>query len=406
MAGLAAAAALVQAGEAVTVLEARDRIGGRTCTDTDLAGFPVELGAELIHGDKVLTWELVRQLGLQVLPWRKEADSLVRLEDGRLLTMPAARAAEPQFNTTRAWDVDFPEPGSSEDFSAYLQRLGFTAEQLQYVRRSFGNSLGDEIRFISARAALDEIEDVVSGGGDFRLVAGYSAVYRHLAQGLDIRLEQPVTHITWGDGVTMTTIHGDRFHADHAVVTLPVGVLKAGSVTFDPPLPPLKQEALAGIGMGPVIKLIYVFAEAILPPETMAIYSRLNPPMWWSPSAGRETQKTVWTAFLSGDWARELLADGPDAALARGLATLRAETGRPDLQPVAMYLSNWPDDPYSQGGYSHVLAGHYGAREKLAQPTPPLYWAGEAAAPYHQAATVHGALATGRRAAADILAAR
>ena len=136
----------------------------------------------------------------------------------------------------------------------------------------------------------------------------------------------------------------------------------------------------------------------------MAIYSRLNPPMWWTPSAGRGVQEQVWTAFVSGDWARQLLALGEEGALQAGLDALGEELGQPNLQPVARYLQNWPQDPFTLGGYSVVKTGHYGAREQLAAPTPPLFWAGEASARAHQAATVHGAYLTGRRAAAEILA--
>ncbi|MFO8150052.1 MAG: FAD-dependent oxidoreductase, partial [Trueperaceae bacterium] len=64
----------------------------------------------------------------------------------------------------------------------------------------------------------------------------------------------------------------------------------------------------------------------------------------------------------------------------------------------------WPDDPWARGGYSHVVPGHRGAREKLAAPTPPLYWAGEATAPEGCAATVHGAFRSGARAAREVRA--
>ena len=71
-----------------------------------------------------------------------------------------------------------------------------------------------------------------------------------------------------------------------------------------------------------------------------------------------------------------------------------------------MRLVNWLADPYTQGGYSYAAPGHASARQGLAQATPPLFWAGEATAPWHQTATVHGAIVSGRRAAQEVLASR
>ena len=190
--------------------------------------------------------------------------------------------------------------------------------------------------------------------------------------------------------------------ADAAVLTLPLGLLQSNRLRFDPPLPRHKREALAGLKMGPVMKLVYLFDEPILDPSIGAIYARGNPPMWWSPSLGRDGGATVWTAFFSGDYAREMLALGEDAAIQRGLETLREEIGQPELRYRKARWVNWPDDPYALGGYSVCLPGHYDAREKLACPTPPLYWAGEASAPHHLTAMVHGAYFSGQRAAREI----
>src|SRR5690606_35556429 len=82
--------------------------------------------------------------------------------------------------------------------------------------------------------------------------------------------------------------------------------------------------------------------------------------------------------------------------------SLRRELGRPGLQPLDALLVDWVSDPYTRGGYSHVRPGQRGARERLAQATPPLPWAGEATAPERDAATVHGALTSGVRAAAEV----
>ena len=406
VAGLAASRALREAGEQVTVLEAKNRIGGRTYTDRSFSDIPVEFGAEFIHGDRAATWELIRELGLPTLHWTKTNDSMVRLEGGEWLTMAQARASHPDFDVTRTWALPDVDPLPFEDWGSYLRRLGFTHEQLSYVRRSYANACGESMRFLSARARLEQLRDkgAESGLGDYRLMSGYDSLTAQLADKLDVHLGDPVVKITWQPGqVKAETLDGNSYSANAAVITAPVGVLQAEVIQFEPDLPSVKRAALAGLRMGPVIKLVYKFDEPIVGGDIAAIYSRLNPPMWWSPSFGHITDETVWTAFVSGDWAMELLNLGEAAALNTALDALRTELNRPDLRASAMRLVNWPDDPYARGGYSYVLPGHDGARQRLADPTPPLYWAGEATEPEHRAATVHGALLSGRRAATELL---
>ena len=413
LAGLSAAWHLREAGVKATLLEARDRIGGRVWTSRDFADIPVELGAELIHGrgPEVNTWGWVEKLGLRAWRWNKTTDSMIRLEDGRWMTMGAARLASKALDQTRSWQLgDVPGPRDDEHLEGYLRRIGFTDEQLRYVQRSFANAEGDVMSALNAKAHAQLMHPDDAPGAqadedysDYRILDGYDAYYTRLAQGLDIRLGAVAREIEWQDGVRVTTESGADYLAEAAVITLPLGVLQSGRLRFDPPLPQSKREALAGLRMGPALKLIYEFAHPILDPAIGAIYARGNPPMWWSPSLGRERGATVWTAFLTGDYARELLPLGEEAALEQGLATLRAEIAQPDLTYRRARWVNWVDDEFSLGGYSHCLPGHFNARDKLAAATPPLYWAGEASAPHHLAAMVHGAYFTGQRAASEIL---
>lgn len=417
IAGLSAAYHLKGAGIKATVLEARDRIGGRVWTDRDFADIPVEFGAELIHGRSpaVNTWQWVERLGLRTWLWNKLDDSMIRTEHGDWLTMGEARAASEELDVTRSWDLgDASAPRDDEDLGGYLRRIGFSEAQLRYAKRSFANAEGESMECLNAAAHLQlplnasgEVCEFDSEGdydySDYRILDGYDSYYERLADGLDIRLNCAVHAIDWTENVRVSVSDGEIHWGDAVVLTLPLGVLQADRVRFNPPLPPLKREAMAGLKMGPVMKLVYLFDEPLLDRSFGAIYARGNPPMWWSPSLGRGEGATVWTGFVTGDYAREMLALGERGALQKGLDTLREEIGDPGLRFVKARWINWPDDPFALGGYSVCLPGHYDAREKLAVATPPLYWAGEATAPHHLTAMVHGAYFSGQRAAQEIV---
>ncbi|NLG08284.1 MAG: FAD-dependent oxidoreductase [Deinococcales bacterium] len=405
MAGLATGHALLEDDLDVLVLEARDRLGGRVHTDRQFAGFPLELGAEFIHGERAATWRWVDRLGLATVHWTKLDDSWVRLADGRRLTMREARAVSPALDVTRTWELPEVPPRPLESFGDYLRRVGFDRERLDYVRRAFANAAGESMRFLDATATLAYLNATdLDGLEDYRIVEGYGAIVEALGVGLDIETRTVVNRVRWGaQGVTVTTDDGREFRGRTAVITLPLGVLQAGDVTFDPPLPAPKRQALAGLGMGPVAKFVYRFAEPLTPDEIQAVYAAGNPPMWWSPSAPHPTtEAVVWSALVSGDGLVELTRVSEEDALERALEAFRREVGRPGLRPLQAKLVDWSADPFARGGYSHVRPGHHGARELLAEPTPPLFWAGEATAPEERAATVHGALLTGERAAVEV----
>jgi monoamine oxidase len=413
IAGLAAAYHLQQAGKTVTVLEGRNRIGGRVWTSHDFADFPVEFGAEMMHGHNIATWEWVRKLGLKTYHWMQLDDTMVRMADGQWLTMTQARETSPDFEITRSWNMPDIAPTPDEDLRTYFQRIGFNETQLGYAQRTLGNSEGDDLSQLSAEAILAAIKYDYGAEpeglpplawDDYRILDGYDSFYNGLANGLDIRLNTVVQSVEWGaSGVTIYTTDGQTFHGEQAVITLPVAVLQSDKVRFSPQLPPIKQEALAGLSMPPVMKMVYLFDKPITDPAISGIYSAGNPPKWWQPSYSRDTKMTVWTGFFSGDYAREMLALDEEGALQKGLNTLRVETGNMDLQYVKARWVCWPHDEFTLGGYSIALPGHAAAREKLARPTPPLYWAGEATAEHHEVATVHGAYNSGKRAAQEVI---
>ena len=413
VAGLKAARDLHDAGLRVVVLEARERVGGRVWTDRGFAPHPVELGAEFVHGERADTWALLRRLNARHRHWPKQDESLVQLEDGTVTTMRSARAADPAFDATRTMALPDVAPAPYEDLDAYLRRVRWSLDQRRHVRRAFANAAGDDPHRLSAAAVVAGLATDGAGTGDHRLVDGYDALPLALADGLEVRLGVAVTRVALAAGrVRVEARLGDEraggargWTAAAAVVALPLGVLQSDAVAWPPEVNAAKVAALAGLRMGPVIKLVYRLAEPPFEPGAgvEAVYARGTPPMWWK-SSPPDAETPVWTGFVSGAGAADLLRLAPDAALRRALTALEEVAGR-DLRPLDGRVVAWPEDPWALGGYSHVLPGHLGARERLAAPTPPLYWAGEATAPEGCAATVHGAYRSGARAARELLAA-
>lgn len=330
--------------------------------------------------------------------------------------MTDARRLYPDFDVTRSWDLPFiPVEPNDESLEVYLRRMGFTDAQISYTRRSWSNAACEAPNRISAEAALLDFLDTSAGTGEFRIVEGYDKLIEHQAQGLDIRLNTVITAINWGQtNVTVTTSNNEAFQADNVVIAVPLGVLKSGKIKFTPDLPAMKQNAINRLIMGAALKLVYLFDEPVLKNEQgediAALYSAGTPPMWWTPTYlrtdanGQPLKQQVITAFATGDYARDLLAKGEQGALEAGLATLKAELGRDDLRPTKMHLMDWTSDEFALGGYSVPPVGGIGLRSNLAQPVDnQLFWAGEATARNTWAATVHGAFASGRRAAQEIL---
>lgn len=216
-----------------------------------------------------------------------------------------------------------------------------------------------------------------------------------------------VETLEWGpSGVKATTTDGRVFQADQAVVTLPLGVLKAGRVRFVPELPEEKRRAIEQLGITDAVKLFFHFEEPIFPKGIVELYvPGANPDEWWSSTAGHGVGVEILTALATGDKARELLALPEAEALQSALDTLRLALGRPHLTPSKARLAHWRDDPFTLGAYSKASVGASRARSVLAQPVGHrLFFAGEHTASNAWAATVHGAYASGRRAAQEILA--
>lgn len=409
-AGLAAGRALADAGLAVEVIEARDRIGGRVFTSGHWPDLPVDIGASWIHG---ATGNPVTALAQQI-----SAPTLATSYDSGEVyisaTLAKAGLAEPD---TARWAsyVDAALASArrrkadislAQALSAAPEWRTLTATERAdlgfYVSATYETEWGATADRLSART-LDDGE--LFEGPDLLLPKGYSRIMAHLAEGLPIRTRTAVSAIRLqSQGVTLQTGGEDR-QAAAVVVTVPLGVLKAGRIALDPGLPERMQTALDRLEMGVLSKSFFRFDRAFWPTD-------VDWHEYVGPAAGRWSEwvsfakagAAMLLGFNAGEHARAVEAASPEQVIDEATHVLREMFGARTPAPTDVYTSSWSSDPWALGSYSVNSVGSSAAdREALGAPIDSkIFWAGEATeVDYHS--TVHGAVLSGRRAAAEVI---
>jgi monoamine oxidase len=203
----------------------------------------------------------------------------------------------------------------------------------------------------------------------------------------------------------VTTNRGD-FAAARAIVTLPIGVLGTGAVTFDPPLPPSKIGAIERLGAAVLDKLYLRFPKSFWPDNE--VFGRIGPPHGevtglynLEPSFG----EPVLMCLHGGSTARRIETLTDEALVAMAVTRLREMFGAAVVEPEAIIATRWHADPFARGSYSYLPPrATPDDRDALAEPIGHrVFFAGEATDRNHPS-TIRGALASGRRAAKRILA--
>ncbi len=419
MAGLAAARILQATGFCVTILEARERIGGRTWTDDSL-GFPCDLGASWIHGadDNPLT-EWATAIGLQ----------LVHTPTSRRRFFQQGNWLNQQDMLRTCW----------RGVATGAARMVFAQWQSQQQRRQGGNSLSlaaavdpilsspalpfNDRRFLAwlisvsegVQGAPAEVIDLAewypreATGVNAMLSGGYRQLVEDAAQDLDIRLGCAAGLVAYDKtGVTVHTQNGP-FQADAVIITVPLSLLKSGRLLFDPPLPAAKQAAIVRIGFGgdAVLNKIFLHFPHRFWPDTqdrcVALPESPQERGFFSNWINLEpvADEPLLLGFASGNAAARLDREaGDEVIIDTALRSLRRMFGRhiPDIS--GYQITRWLSDPWAGGSYSYAHAGSRPADRALyAQPVADrLFFAGEGtvAADY---GTVQAALLSGERAA-------
>jgi monoamine oxidase len=427
IAGLAAGVALVTAGMKVAVIEARDRVGGRIFTQYDSeTSAAIELGAEFIHGLPPEIWEIVQRENIPVyegqgVNWCVRESKLIRCE-----SLPEVD------KILGKMDARKPDESFLQFVDRCCQNASPNAKQwaLRYIS---GFHAADPAQ-ISVHSLVHGMhaDEQIEGDRAFRIPTGYETLvklfHKQLLQGgASIRLNTVVERVEWGNGkVVLTTRENSRESTtvcSRVLITVSLGVLQApegepGHVRFVPEFPAVKQQALAHLAMGKVMRITLRFNERfwdrLSPPGKKSerlsnasfIFSEEDWfPTWWTTMP---LKLPIITGWSPSSWAVRLAGQPQSFIVTHALKSLANILGikSDEIAPQLLnfYLHDWEKDPFCLGAYSYVKVGGDTAQQDLGSPLGnTLFFAGEATDATGHHGTVHGAIASGHRAAHELL---
>ncbi len=428
-AGLTVANALTTAGRETVVLEGRDRIGGRIWS-ADVDGVPVDLGGMWLHGTRGnpaacilnhegIGWQSAEFIGFdtRVFDSARNRD-LSTQERIALLTLNSEfYDAIPSLLRTLG-----PDASMAAATTAFLDQSSLD----EPARRNAEFAILTDIELGAAQSArqisLASFADDDDGGEDDEPYTGdhfpdgsYRGLVDSLARGVDVRLNTVVSRIEYsGSRLVVETSNGTET-GSHVVVTVPLGVLKAGSIEFAPALPDAKLAAIARIGMGELEKVVLRYEDPFwqTPGTGNILYNGATPGEFplivdYTPYAGG--RPTV-VAFYCGDYGRDIASLSDQDIAGRAAAIVNEIGGTRARTPTDVRVTRWKSDPFALGSYpsnpvlasESVVASLAADYEAMAAPVGErLLFAGDATT-YEFGSTVEGAVVSGIREAERLL---
>ncbi|KAL1215195.1 putative polyamine oxidase 4 [Cardamine amara subsp. amara] len=413
--GLAAARNLSEASFKVIVLESRDRIGGRIHTDYSF-GCPVDMGASWLHGvsDENPLAPIIRRLGLTL--YRTSGDDSILydhdLESYGLYDMHGHKIP-PQLvmevgeafkrileETEKIRDETANDMSVLQGISIVLDRNpelrleGMAYEVLQWYICRMEAWFAVDANLISLKC-WDQ--DECLSGGHGLMVQGYEPVIRTIAKDLDIRLSHRVTKVsrTSNNKVVVGVEGGNNFVADAVIITVPIGVLKANLIQFEPELPQWKTTAISGLGVGNENKIALRFNRAFWPNvEFLGMVAPTSYACGYFLNLHKATGHPVLVYMAAGNLAQDLEKLSDEATA--NFVMLQLKKMFPNAPDPAQYLvTRWGSDPNTLGCYAYDVVGMpEDLYARLGEPVDNIFFGGEAVNVEHQG-SAHGAFLAG-----------
>lgn len=422
----------------IKILEGRDTFGGRCRSEVMNDGVTIaEYGAQWIHGAKKTNpvYKLALQHGMDLKRSAYEAQTVYEtLEDGTSIQVSKEKyksmydslmegkdgfyAYQEYRQEEDDYDVSMQQCG--ED---YLKKINATPEQTKWMKYFMDSEMSQEYSGALEDMSMywwDSDEDIAGGDVEIGKV-GFKGLLEKYMQGLEhlIEYQAKVHRIDWSDK-DVVVVHytqnsiAREIRAKRVVTTVPIGVLQAKAIEFQPALPAAKQRSIDRIGFGSMNKCLFLWDESDLDqlpwPQDTEWIERIAAPgtpqgLWTEFFYGRQvTGRPTLCAFTAGNVAREVEQWSEEEIQASCMEALQQQfAGKTIPAPRQVIITKWGQEEFTRGAYSfNKFGGKHSDRKQLAQPIDQrLYFAGEACHSQYFG-TTHGALMSGMNAAKAI----
>lgn len=409
IAGLAACKSLTEYGFEVSILEARDRVGGRIQTDDSLR-IPLGRGASWIHGIQGNpVANLAQEYNAEMVPVNPN-QFVIYDQNGRPISQTDIQNFNIRFESLLKKAKELAYHSEKDIPLATALSKFISIEEFNPIEQSllktkilyFEGYVGAPYELLSARHW--DSEEAFPGNNCF-VLSSYQPIIDGLASSCSIKFNTVVTEINLQNNNVEIKAGNNIFSADAVLVTVPLGVLKKEIIKFNPPLPAEKQTAIHRLGMGNFNITAIKFDQAFWPKEPLAFFfpqfDDLSIPVFFN--LHHFNEQSIIIGFSGGERAKQLEKFSDSELIKKTMRNFRTFYGNDLPEPVSWINTRWSSDPFSYGSYSYLPVGASSEDyDFLATPfNNQLFFAGEATHSRYPA-TTHGALLSGLREAERI----
>ena len=391
-AGLYAAYILKSKGIDFQILEASSTYGGRLGKLTGFANFPIDTGAQWLHGENSVLGDLIKSSKTKIT--RDDSETKFWFNNQLVDALPQ--------NTNIFEGEELPDIS----YEAYALQNGL-GNEYKYIIENIAGDQGAAASHLSVYGNNKDEENWSAGDDDFKFEETFfDLIDKEIASQVkdQILINTIITKIDYSQSeIKLTDSNNNTFNANKVIITVPISILKSGDIQFIPALPIEKTTAFSKIGMDAGMKVFLKFSnkffdQNIIGGSVCAAYA--------DDSIGKAQNDNILLAFIMGNQAEYLTSLGSDVAIT---AALLQEldlmyNGQATASFIATHVENWTTNPFVKGAYSYSTVGMGDARKTASQAlSKKLYFAGEAMNTNGHHQTVHGAIETGYREVINML---